>query len=138
MLIADVPLSTWRSLVPILENNPLAVCDARSIDPEDLIPTDRVVPTRHGEVYYLRYNKDQKWCWLEHMRADEPLIMLMYDTHNEGQAKCKHSSVVLSHSSMTLVLLDCPHVPFTNSRAPIDAVTRHSVETRSIVITEIL
>ena len=52
--------STWRSLVPVLEDNPLAVCDSPSIDPEDLIAADRVVPTRHGEVYYVRYNKDQK------------------------------------------------------------------------------
>ena len=87
---SDELLSTWRSLLPILEDNPLAVCDARSVDPKDLVPADRVIPTRHGEVYYMHYNEGQKWCWLEKMKPEEPLVMLMYDTRNESQvAKCE-------------------------------------------------
>lgn len=58
-------ISTWRSLIPVLEDRPLALCDARSVLPNDLIATDRVIPTMVGEVYYLHYNPDHKWCVLK-------------------------------------------------------------------------
>ena len=58
----DTPAySTWRTLLPVLEDNPLAVCDYRSVQKADLISCDRVFPHEAGEIYYLRYNPDQKW-----------------------------------------------------------------------------
>jgi hypothetical protein len=53
--------STWRTILPIVEDNPLALCDFRSLDPEDLIPSDRVRPDKLGEVFHLHYNPGQKW-----------------------------------------------------------------------------
>jgi len=53
--------STWRPLVPVLEDRPLALCDSRSVDPNDLIAADRILPDRKGEVYYLRRNVNQRW-----------------------------------------------------------------------------
>jgi hypothetical protein len=47
--------------VPVLEDRPLALCDSRSVDPEDLVPADRVAPGRFGEVYYLTHNPNHKW-----------------------------------------------------------------------------
>jgi hypothetical protein len=45
----------------VAEDNPLTFCDFRTIDPEDLIEADRIVPNYVGEVYYIRYNKGQEW-----------------------------------------------------------------------------
>lgn len=53
--------STWRPLLAVLEDSPLALCDFRSVDPNDLVPADRVIPSHEGEVYYLKYNPDQSW-----------------------------------------------------------------------------
>jgi hypothetical protein len=53
--------STWRSLLPGLEDQPLALCDSRSVAETDLMPTDRLVPDRVGEVYYLKYNPKHRW-----------------------------------------------------------------------------
>jgi len=53
--------STWRPLLPVCEDRPLAFCDASSIDPKDLIPADRVYPHSVGEIYYLGYNKNHRW-----------------------------------------------------------------------------
>jgi hypothetical protein len=63
-------LSTWRILNPVAQDNPLALCDYRSIQSEDLIATDRVIPGRAGEVYYVRYNKSQRWV-RKYMVEDE-------------------------------------------------------------------
>jgi hypothetical protein len=54
-------ISTWRSMLPIVEDRPLALCDSRSVDSADLIPCDRVMRNRVGEVYYLRYSPGHEW-----------------------------------------------------------------------------
>jgi hypothetical protein len=49
-------INVWRPIGGPVEEAPLAVCDARSIAPRDLIPTDLVYPDRVGEVYSMTYN----------------------------------------------------------------------------------
>jgi hypothetical protein len=70
------PASTWRPLVPVLEDRPLALCDSRSVDPEDLVPADRVAPGRFGEVYYLTHNPNHKWYGLKGRRLRQLLLIL--------------------------------------------------------------
>lgn len=53
--------STWRTLVPVLEDRPLALCDSRSVDIDDLVAADRIIPSKIGEVYYLTYNEKHEW-----------------------------------------------------------------------------
>jgi len=55
--------STWRPRNEVCEDNPLAVCDYRTVNAEtDLIACDRVVPERAGEVYYIHQNDNQQWA----------------------------------------------------------------------------
>lgn len=53
--------NTWRPLVDVLEDRPLALCDSSSVVPDDLIAADRILPDRVGEIYYLRHNTSQRW-----------------------------------------------------------------------------
>lgn len=81
--------STWRPLNAVLEDRPLALCDAQTVAKEDLAPTDRVLPDRLGEIYYLHYAPKQKWYWLEKQKTTEPFLFLMYDTMtSENLARC--------------------------------------------------
>jgi len=112
-------VNTWRPLVPVLEDCPLALCDYRSVDPEDFLEADRVFPDRVGEVYYLKYSKKHHWFWLEGQKQSEPFVFIMYDTMVGDQAKF------------------CPHVSFHNPRASPHSIPRRSVETRSIVISKL-
>jgi len=112
-------INTWRPLLPVCEDRPLAVCDASSIKPGDLIAADRVYPHTIGEIYYLKPNKNHRWFWMENQTPSDVLIMTMYDTKPGNDARY------------------CPHISFENSRAASDAPKRHSVETRSIVVTKI-
>ncbi|KAN0114721.1 hypothetical protein V8E51_004265 [Hyaloscypha variabilis] len=111
-------VNTWRTLLPVLQDRPLALCDSRTVLPDDLVPADRVIPQGAGEVYYLTYNPQHKWFWLENQNPSELLIFIMYDTRAGSHARF------------------CPHVSFDNPRAPVGAPPRESMETRSIVITE--
>jgi hypothetical protein len=75
--------STWRSLVPELEDRPLALCQSRSIDPHDLVPADRIIPDRVGEVYYLTYNLNHRWYVMPWSSDFIGSLVLRY----EGEAK---------------------------------------------------
>jgi hypothetical protein len=102
---SDWPASTWRPLNDVLEDRPLAICDSRTVHPEELIPADRILPDRIGEVYYLQYAPHQQWqvsdtffnrktnqirYWLEKQTKSEPFIFLMYDTqHRKDTARCE-------------------------------------------------
>jgi len=113
-------VNTWRSILPVIEDSPLALCDFRSVDKNDLISCDRVIPTRAGEVYYLKYNPAQQWYWLDHMTPEEPFLFVVYDSAPGDQARY------------------CPHAPIKdNPLSPPSAPPRRSVETRSIIITKI-
>jgi hypothetical protein len=72
----------------VLEDRPLALCDSRSIDPEDLVPADRIIPDKVGEVYYLTHNPKHKWYWLEKQTTSEPFAFVMYDTKAGNHARC--------------------------------------------------
>ncbi|KAK1832512.1 hypothetical protein QBC39DRAFT_390506 [Podospora conica] len=81
-------VNTWRSRNDICQDNPLAVCDYRTVNAEtDLIACDRVIPERAGEVYYIHQNDNHQWCFLKNQTKDELLLMLMYDEDAGERAK---------------------------------------------------
>lgn len=81
-------VNTWRTLNPVLEDRPLALCDSRSVDPDDLVAADRIIPAHVGEVYYLTYNPKHRWLWLEKQTPVEPFAFVMYDTKAGSHARC--------------------------------------------------
>ncbi|KAI1345302.1 hypothetical protein F5Y01DRAFT_320952 [Xylaria sp. FL0043] len=108
-------INTWRPLLPVVEDRPLAFCDYRSIDPDDLVPVDNVFPHKSQELYYLHYNPDQQWFWTSKQKKDEVLLMIMFDSETGGNARY------------------CPHVSFQDPDCAKSAPPRQSVETRTIV-----
>ncbi|ETI19373.1 hypothetical protein G647_09205 [Cladophialophora carrionii CBS 160.54] len=83
-------VNTWRSLVDSLEDNPLTLCDWRSIDPrKDLIESDQIVPSRETEIYHIFARPHHRWHWLSRQRRDEVYIFLQFDTRADGNARCR-------------------------------------------------
>ncbi|KAI0115619.1 hypothetical protein GGR51DRAFT_503581 [Nemania sp. FL0031] len=112
-------INTWRSILPECEDRPLALCDYSSINANDLVPTERVYPTRIQEIYHLKYNKKQQWYWLPNQLSSEPFLFLTYDSHSGSNARY------------------CPHISVDNPLARPEAPPRLSVETRNLVITRV-
>lgn len=85
----------WKPIATV-ESFPLAVCDARTIYREDLLPTG--VGTRPGEPLLPRvglgvvYNPDQRWFYYPSMTADEALILKMWDTDETRPQWAAHSA----------------------------------------------
>jgi hypothetical protein len=108
-------INVWRPIGGPVRQAPLAVCDARSIASEDLIPTDLVYSDRVGEVYSVHFNPQHRWYWYPQLRPGEVLLLKTYDSLDDGTARF------------------APHAAFDDPTAPSDAPPRASIEVRALV-----
>jgi hypothetical protein len=66
------PCSVWKPLRGPLEDWPLCVCDATTVDAEkDLVPSDQVFPKHVVENIQVHRNPSQKWYYLSEQTEDE-------------------------------------------------------------------
>lgn len=85
----------WKPIAPV-EKFPLAVCDARTVFADDLIPTD--VGTRPGEPLLpktglgLVFNPKQRWFYFSDMTAKEALVLKMWDSESHRPQWAAHSA----------------------------------------------
>jgi hypothetical protein len=117
-------VNLWRPIVGPVWDNPLAVCDARTVSPSDLVATqilhfgedDLEVPRHRGEIYSIRYNAAHRWFYVSQMRPDEALLLKCYDSRADGRARFM------------------PHTGFRNPACPPEFTPRESIEARTLVI----
>jgi len=75
----------WRATRRPVQANPLAILDARSLVPEDLLVAERRYPHRVGQTYRLKYNPGHRWFYFPEMRRDEALVFQGYDSETDGR-----------------------------------------------------
>jgi hypothetical protein len=107
-------INVWKPIHGPVETAPLAVCDARSIHPEDLVPTDLLYRDRTGEVYSLTFHPDHRWFYFPRMRSDEVMMLKCYDSDRSLARFTAHSA-------------------FDDPTSPADAPPRESIEVRTLV-----
>jgi hypothetical protein len=108
-------INLWRPIRGPLRDAPLAVCDARTVDPEQLIPSDLVYPHRVGETYSVTFDQKHRWFYVPSMTVEEVLLLKCYDSKTDGRARFT------------------PHTAFTDPTTPADAAPRESIEIRALV-----
>jgi len=106
-------INVWRPIVWPAEDTPIALADARSVEPGDLIPTDIVYSERQGEIYGTLYNPAQRWAYYPNIQLDEVLLIKCYDSRKD-------------------VARFTPHTSFVDPSTPADAPPRQSIEFRTI------
>jgi hypothetical protein len=87
----------WRVVTPPPQDVPLAVCDARTVAPEDLVPADAVFdvtdrPEWSFEGLVVRHGDQQHWYWFVDMQPAEVLIFRTWDSLPERQPGVPHSA----------------------------------------------
>ncbi|KXX82676.1 hypothetical protein MMYC01_201102 [Madurella mycetomatis] len=109
-------INIWRpiSSAPVLDC-PLALCDFRTVDQDDLVPMDLVYPHFVDEAYEVRYNPSHRWFYKRGMENDDVIVFKLYD--NLG-------------SEATV----CPHSAFVDPSVPLDTPRRASIEVKAIMI----
>jgi hypothetical protein len=108
----------WRTFSPPPQDVPLAVCDARSVSPDDLVPADanfdrQGVIVRSFEALLLRFNPAHRWLYFSNMNRGEVLVFKRHDT----DPRQPHH---------------VPHSAFSDARVAADHVPRASVEMRTV------
>jgi hypothetical protein len=109
-------INLWRPILgEPLRDAPLAVCDSRTVEADDLVPSDLVYRERVGETYSVKYNPAHRWYYVPEMRRDEGLLLKIADTRTDIAARFM------------------PHTSFTDPTTPPDAAPRESIELRTLV-----
>jgi len=108
-------INLWRPIRGPLHDAPLTVCDAQSVDPGDLVPSDLVYRDRVGETYAVNYNPNHRWFYVPEMQPDEALLLKCFDSETDGRARFM------------------PHTAFQDPTAPADRLPRESIELRTLV-----
>jgi hypothetical protein len=106
-------INVWRPIRHPATDRPLALCDARSVAPDDLVATELIYPDRRGETYSVTFNPRHRWFYIPDMPPWEALLIKCADTREK-------------------VARFTPHTSFENPLAPKAAPPRESVEYRAI------
>lgn len=80
-------INVWRPIVDVVEDTPLAICDAASMAPADFIANEMRYRDRTGETYSIAYNPNHRWYYFPRMQRDEVLIFKCFDSVNDGRAR---------------------------------------------------
>ncbi len=108
----------WRAISPPPQDVPLAVCDARSVVPNDLVIGDAVFDYNDrrewsAESTLVRANAAHRWAYFSRMTRDEALVFV-----------CKDSDPLQPQN--------VPHCAFDDPSCPIGGPPRVSIEMRAM------
>lgn len=105
-------VNVWRAISHPAETSILALCDASSARPEDLIPTPRIAKDRIGELMLAHHHPDQHWVAFPAIAPEEALLLKTFDSATDGRARF------------------AIHTAFSPAKPPASAKPRESIESR--------
>lgn len=116
-------INVWRVLTPPPQDVPLAVCDARSLSPDDVHFADAMFddPDGSGNILHsfeglaVSQNLNQRWWYYPDMRTDEVLVFKTNDTEPG-----------VAHA--------VAHGAFDDHSCPADQEPRASLEMRGVAV----
>lgn len=93
-----VNVNVWRGTIPV-ENMPLAVCDAGSVEKADFLRVgfgrhDGGLPPDAPAGLNMAYSPRHEWYYYPDMQPDEALVFRLYDTGNPDWKMTGHTAFV--------------------------------------------
>jgi hypothetical protein len=107
-------IQVWRPIRHPVETYPLAMADAQSLSPDDMVISERRYPNRVGQTYAITYNPAHRWYWFPRMRREEALVFKVFDSMKDGRARWT------------------AHTAFEDPTSPPHAQPRESIEIRTL------
>ena len=125
-------INLWRNIAsePVA-TNPLALCDAALVSPEDLVVFEIHYSDRVGENYFAKRSEHHRWLFYPNMTRDEALLIKQWDS--SGQlARSKGAEPDTGDGSEPCTFSF--HTAFEDPATPDDAPDRWSIEVRCMVL----
>ena len=126
-------INLWRSIgeKPVA-TDALALCDGRSVAPEDLVVFEIHYADRVGENYFALPSKDHQWLTYPAMNRDEALLIKQWDSAGTlAQSSGKHGD-----GSKNAPCTFSFHTAFATSNIDPNAPRRESIEVRCVALYE--
>jgi hypothetical protein len=107
-------IQCWRPIRHPVETHPLAIADARTLSPDNMVISERRYPNRVGQTYAITYNPKHKWYWFPRQRREEAIVFKVFDSLKDGRARWT------------------AHTAFDDPTTPPNARPRESIEIRTL------
>jgi hypothetical protein len=125
-------INVWRNIADTpVAVRPLALCDARCVDRQDLVVFEIHYQDRIGENYFARHAPTHRWYTYPGLTRDEALLIKQWDSAGVlAQSEGAVSDAADRDNPCTFSF----HSAFEDPSAPDDAPDRWSIEVRCMVI----
>ena len=125
-------INLWRNIAedPVARD-PMALCDAQTIDPDDLVVFEVQYHDRVGENYTAKYSDRHQWNTYPGLTREEALLIKQWDSAGPmARSAGKMGDAAEPDSPCTCSF----HTAFSDPATPEDAPDRLSIEVRCIVV----
>lgn len=127
-------INLWRNIdTEPVASDPLALCDAQSVQPDQLVVYEIHYGDRIGENYVVKFSPDHQWWYFSGMTRDEVLLIKQWDSQGvfaRSGGQSADSSADGEDDTCTFSL----HTAFEDPGTAPDARSRKSIEIRCVVI----
>ena len=125
-------INLWRNIAdePVA-TNPLALCDAARVSPEDLVVFEIHYSDRVGENYFAKKSDRHRWFFYPAMTRDEALLIKQWDSEGHlARSSGTEADAGDGNEPCTFSF----HTAFEDPSTPPDAPDRWSIEVRCVVL----
>ncbi|MGK0260740.1 MAG: hypothetical protein ACI96M_004193 [Candidatus Azotimanducaceae bacterium] len=124
-------INVWRNIKPEpVATHPLALCDGRDVQPEDLVVFEIHMPDRVGENYWAKYDARHTFYSYPGMTRDEALLIKQWDS---GGLLARSDGAQADHEAQGPCTFSF-HSAFNDPDTPTDAPDRWSIEVRCLAV----
>lgn len=125
-------INVWRNIADTpVAVHPLALCDGRRVDPQDLVVFEIHYQDRVGENYFAKYSPAHRWYYYPNMTRSEALLIKQWDSAGPlARSDGNVADAAEANAPCTFSF----HSAFEDPTAPLDAPDRWSIEVRCMVI----
>lgn len=125
-------INVWRNIADVpVATHPLALCDAQTVVPDDLVVFEIHYQDRIGENYFARHAPRHRWFYYPAMTRDEALLIKQWDSAGAlARSEGRLGDAADAAAPCTFSF----HSAFEDPTTPPDAPDRWSIEVRCMVI----
>ncbi len=125
-------INVWRNIADTpVAVRPLALCDGRSVDPQDLVVFEIHYQDRIGENYFAKHAPAHRWYYYPTMTRAEALLIKQWDS---AGVLARSDGALADGSDTSAPCTFSFHSAFADPASPPDAPDRWSIEVRCMIL----